>query len=98
MRDLKLAVRTLFKTPFVTAVAIVSLALGIGANAAIFSLFEQMLLAPLPVPQPEHLVNLSASRPNPGYGTCGQAGNCDIIFSYPMLRDLEHGQTAFTGI
>ena len=41
---LKLAFRRLFKTPFVTAVAIVSLALGIGANAAIFSLFEQTLL------------------------------------------------------
>ena len=47
--NLKLAFRTLFKTPFVTIVAILSLALGIGANAAIFSLFDQMLLRPLPV-------------------------------------------------
>ena len=44
MHNLKLAFRTLFKSPFVTGVAIVSLALGIGANAAIFSLFNQMLL------------------------------------------------------
>ena len=50
MRNLKHAFRTLFKTPFVTAIAILSLALGIGANAGIFSLFDQMLLAPLPVP------------------------------------------------
>src|SRR5256885_9894 len=49
MPNLKFALRTLFKTPFVTVVAIVSLALGIGANAAIFSLFDQMLLRPLPV-------------------------------------------------
>ncbi len=45
MRNLKLALRTLFRTPFVTVVAVVSLALGIGATAAIFSLFNQMLLA-----------------------------------------------------
>ena len=49
MTNLKLAFRTLFKTPFVTIVAVLSLALGIGANAAIFSLFDQMLLRPLPV-------------------------------------------------
>ena len=48
MSNLRLALRTLFKTPFVTIVAIVSLALGIGANAAIFSLFDQMLLRSLP--------------------------------------------------
>ena len=48
MLNLKLAFRTLFKTPFVTLVAILSLALGIGANAAIFSMFDQMLLRTLP--------------------------------------------------
>ena len=47
MRSLKFAFRTLLKTPFVTAVAVLSLALGIGANAAIFSLFNQILLSPL---------------------------------------------------
>jgi len=47
MRHLRLALRTLFRTPFVTAIAIVSLALGIGANSAIFSLFSALLLAPL---------------------------------------------------
>jgi hypothetical protein len=51
MPNLKFALRTLFKTPFVTIVAIVSLALGIGANAAIFSLFNQVLMKPLPVPE-----------------------------------------------
>ena len=52
MRGLKHALRTLFKTPFVTGVAVLSLALGIGANAAIFSCFNQMLLESLPVPRP----------------------------------------------
>jgi predicted permease len=98
MANLKLALRTLFKTPFVTAVAVLSLALGIGANAAIFSLFNQMLLRPLPVPQPNRLVNLEGSDPNGGSQSCTMAGDCRVIFSYPMFRDLEKAQTVFTGI
>jgi predicted permease len=98
MSNLRLALRTLFKTPFVTAVAILSLALGIGANSAIFSLFNQLLLRPLPVPAPGELVNLSAPGPKPGSQSCGQAGDCDVVFSNPMFRDLENAQTVFTGI
>jgi len=98
MLTLKYAFRTLFKTPFVTIVAIVSLALGIGANAAIFSIFNQLLLRPLPVPHPQELVNLSAPGPKPGSQTCNQAGDCDVVFSYPMYRDLERVQTVFSGL
>src|SRR5262245_11311975 len=98
MLNLKFALRTLFKSPFVTIVAIVSLALGIGANAAIFSVFDQILLQPLPVPEPDRLVNLAAPGPKPGSNSCGQAGGCDTVFSYPMFRDLERAQTSFTGI
>ena len=47
----RFALRTLFKTPFVTSVAILSLALGIGANTAIYSVFDQLLRRPLPVPE-----------------------------------------------
>src|SRR5262245_24498839 len=98
MLNLKFALRTLFKTPFVTVVAIVSLALGIGANAAIFSLFSPLLLTPLNVPEPSALVNLSAPGPQPGSTSCIQAGSCDTVFSYAMFRDLERVQTPFTGI
>lgn len=98
MRHLTLAFRTLFKTPFVTAVAVLSLALGIGANAAIFSLFDQMLLRPLPVETPGELINLSAPGPKPGSQSCSQAGDCDEVFSYPMFRDLERSQTVLTGL
>ncbi len=98
MRHLRLALRTLFKTPFVTAVAVLSLALGIGANAAIFSLFDQLLMRPLPVPHPKELVTLSAPGPNPGMQSCNQAGNCDETWSYPMFRDLEKQQRVLTGI
>ena len=96
--NLKLAFRRLLKTPFVSLVAIVSLALGIGANAAIFSLYDQTLLRPLPVVRPVELVNLSAPGPKPGSTSCNQAGSCDEVFSYPMFRDLERLQTVFTGL
>ncbi len=98
MPNLRLAFRTLFKSPFITLVAILSLALGIGANSAIFSLFDQMLLRPLPVPNPDDLVNLATPGPKPGSQSCSQAGSCDEIFSYPMFRDLERLQASFTGL
>ncbi len=96
--NLKLALRRLFKTPFVSLVAIVSLALGIGANAAIFSLYDQTLLRQLKVVRPGELVNLSAPGPKPGSTSCNQAGNCDEVFSYLMFRDLERLQKVFTGV
>ena len=98
MSQLKLALRSVTKTPFVTAVAVLSLALGIGANAAIFSLFDQILLRPLPVEAPGQLVNLAAPGPNPGMTSCSQAGACEEIFSYEMFRDLERAQSGFSGI
>ena len=98
MRSLKLAIRTLFRTPFVTAIAIVSLALGIGATAGIFSVFHQVLLQSLAVPDPSELVNLSAPGPKPGFQSCGRAGDCDVVFSYAMFRDLQEIQTVLTDI
>jgi len=98
MRNVKLALRTLFRTPFVTIVAILSLALGIGANAAIYSLFDQILLRPLPVAQPERLVNFVGPGPQYGSNSCNAAGDCNEVFSYPMFRDLEMAKTAFSGI
>ena len=88
----------LLKTPFVTAIAVLSLALGIGANSAIYSLFDQMLLRPLPVPDPAGLINLGAPGPKPGQTQCSQAGSCEVVFSYPMFRDLERTQTVLTGL
>jgi len=98
LHNLKVAARLLRKTPFVTTVAVLSLALGIGANAAIFSLFDQILLKPLPVPNPQALINLGAPGPKPGSTSCNQAGDCDVVFSYPMYRDLERQQTVLTGL
>jgi predicted permease len=98
MANLKLAFRTLLRTPLVTAVAIGSLALGIGANTAIFSLIDRFLFKPLPVPEPNRLVNVIPSEPTLGFQSCGRAGSCQVVLSYPMLRDLEKGQTVLTGL
>jgi predicted permease len=92
------AVRTLRRSPIVTVIGVLTLALGIGSNAAIFSLFNQILVRALPVAQPGRLVNLGAPGPKPGLQSCSRAGYCDEVFSYPMFRDLERVQTVFTGI
>ncbi len=65
MHDLRLAVRSLCSTPIVTCVAVLSLALGIGANTAIFSLVNSLVLKPLPVRNPQRLYLLSAEEAAP---------------------------------
>ena len=95
---IKIAVRTLIRAPFVTIISVLSLALGIGATAAIFSLFNHILIRPLPVPDANRLVNLGAPGPKPGLLSCSRAGYCEDVFSYPMFRDLERIQSVFTGI
>ncbi|MDT8369063.1 MAG: ABC transporter permease [Longimicrobiales bacterium] len=98
MPSIRTALRKLAQSPFVTLVAVVSLALGIGANAAIFSIFEQILLRGLPVVEPDRLVNLAVPGPKPGSQSCGGEGSCDEVFSYPMLKDLQAGETGFSSI
>ncbi len=97
-QDLRYGLRQLARSPAFTAVAVLSLALGVGANAAIFSLVEQVLLRTLPVHEPDRLVNLSAPGHKPGILAGGPEGTHEDIFSYPMFRDLEAGQQVFTGI
>jgi predicted permease len=99
MNHLKLALRQLKLRPGLSFVVIAMLALGIGATTAMFSLYHQILLRPLPVPEPERLVNLSAPGPKPGGGIQDLGlSNSDAQFSYPMFRDLERQQAGFTGI
>jgi predicted permease len=98
MPNLRLALRSLFRAPYVTIFAIISIALGIGANTAIFSIFERIWLRSLPVQEPDRLVNLSSPGKRIGPQSTNMAGGGDEIFSYPMFRDLEKSQTVFTGI
>ena len=86
-RNLRYSMRVLGKNPGFTCVAVLSLALGIGANTAIFSLLDALLLRDLPVRQPERLVELSVVR----------RGN-KIMFSFPMFREIERGQKVFSGL
>jgi len=86
-QNLRYSLRALRKNPSFTAVAILSLALGIGANVAIFTLINALLLRDLPVPHPERLVELSVVR----HGD-------KIPFSYPMFRELDRGQRVSSGL
>jgi predicted permease len=81
--DLRLAVRGLRRNPLFTTVAILSLALGIGANTAIFTLIDQMLLRPLPVRAPEELVMLYQQGAHNGSNMGPR------MHSYPMYQDLQ---------
>lgn len=94
----KLALRSLFRTPVVTTVAILSLALGIGVNSAIFTMFESMILRPLPVEEPGRLVNLLDLGPKSGSVSANNAGGSRHVFSYPMFRDLEAADSDFSGV
>ena len=81
--DLRLAIRGLRRTPLFATVAVLSLALGIGANSAIFHLIDQLLLRTLPVRAPEQLVMLHQEGLNMGNNIGARA------HSYPLYQDLQ---------
>ena len=90
LRDLKYTFRMLARTPGFTAVAVLTLALGIGANTAIFTLLDQVLLRLLPVKDPQQLVLLTMKGRHYGSNWGGNA------ISHPMFRDFQDHNEVFS--
>ena len=88
MQDLRFGVRMIAKSPGFAAVAILTLALGIGANTALFSVVNGVLLNPLPYPEPEQLVELRESKPNFATGS----------ISYPNFMDWQKDNRTFASM
>ncbi len=88
-QDLRYGLRGLLKNPGFTAVALLSLAIGIGANTTIFSLINALLLRPLPVAAPERLVNVHATNAD---------GSSFHSFSYPDYLDYRDQSNVFDGL
>src|SRR5580700_10197744 len=98
MQDLRFSLRQIRRSPGFMVTAVLTLALGVGANTAIFSLMDQALLRSLPVRAPEKLVILSnTGKAWEGHSSDHGAG-VEKSFSYPMYRDLRDRWTAFEGL
>ena len=96
MREIRLTVRSLARTPLYTLTAVLSLALGIGATTAIFSMMDQVLMRTLPVKDPGRLAFIYHPGPLQGSSSTSEQGG--PAFSYPMFREMQAQQTAFTGL
>ena len=90
--DLRFALRSLRRSPLFTLVAVASLALGIGANTAIFTLIDQLMLRLLPVAQPEQLVMIWSTGPHMG------SNRGPRMASYPMYEDFQKKAQAFSSV
>ena len=88
LQDLRYAVRQFLKTPGLTILVIITIALGVGANTALFSVVNGVLLNPLPYPEPDQLVALRESKPNFEWGT----------IPYPTFRDWQKDNHTFSSI
>ncbi len=97
LSDLRYAIRQLLKSPGFALVAVLTLALGIGANTAIFTLLDQAMLRALPVNHPEQLVRLRYFGSNTGR-ISAFGGDGHDYFSYPMYRDLRDKNQVFSGM
>ena len=97
-QDLQFALRQMRRSPGFVFTAVCTLALGVGANTAVYSLLDQALLRALPVRAPEQLVVLSAPGKAWEGHTSDDGAGADKSFSYPMYRDLRDQAKVFDGL
>jgi len=97
LQDTRFALRQLRKSPAFTLTVIVTLALGIGANAAVFTLFDQVLLRMLPVNRPQELVRFEWTGSFSGSAS-SFGGDAHNYFSFPMYKDLRDQNQVFSGL
>jgi predicted permease len=97
LQDIRYALRQLRKSPGFTITVIVTLALGIGANTAVFTLFDQVLLRMLPVERPKDLVRFEWTGDFSGSAS-SFGGDLHNYFSYPMYKDLRDQNQVFQGM
>jgi putative ABC transport system permease protein len=96
-QDIRYALRQLRRSPGFTLTVVITLALGIGANAAVFALFDQVLLRMLPVEKPKELVRFEWSGSFSG-SMSSFGGEVFNYFSYPMYKDLRDQNQVFSGM
>src|SRR5881397_1301941 len=97
VQDLKFSLRSLAKSRGFAAVAVLTLALGIGANTAVYSLTDQILLRRLPVRNPDELVVLRMPGPKSGT-TWSDIDEGAQSFSYPFYQELRDRNPVFSGL
>jgi hypothetical protein len=95
-QDLNYGRRTIARSPGFALIAVLSLAVGIGANCAVFSLADTLLLRPLPVPQPSGVVTLGSK--DRAATTSATAGYNILQASYPDYKDIRDRTTSFQGV